>query len=123
MSTLMKKKPEKVPPPKAKKKKPAAKRENQEKFSLKHLLMGEEKPDLTELGSGSTTILGILSPTAVGTKSRDCIVVGGVYHAISSGLYLKDVINRQGEGFCAVATSLQSGSTIRSDACWTTTRR
>ena len=30
---------------------------------LKRLLFGEVKPDLTELESGSTTILDILSPT------------------------------------------------------------
>ena len=48
---------------------------------LKHFLFGEEKPDLTELESGSTTILDILSPTAVDTKSRDYIVVDGVFHA------------------------------------------
>lgn len=45
---------------------------------LKRLLFGEEKPDLTEPESGSATILDILSPTAVGTKSRDYIIVDGV---------------------------------------------
>jgi len=79
MSELMKKKPAKSPPGKGKKKKPAAKKT--EKFSLKRLIFGEEKPDLTELESGSTTILDILSPTAVDTKSRDYIVVDGVFHA------------------------------------------
>ena len=48
---------------------------------LKRLLFGEEKPDLSELESGSTTILDILSPTAIDTKSRDYIVVDGVFHA------------------------------------------
>ena len=48
---------------------------------LKRLLFGEEKPDLSELEAGSTTILDILSPTAVDTKSRDYIVVDGVYQA------------------------------------------
>ena len=48
---------------------------------LKKLLFGEEKPDLTELEAGSTTILDILSPTAVDTKSRDYIVVDGIFHA------------------------------------------
>ena len=61
MSTLLKKKPAKAPPPKAKKKKSAIKREGQEKLSLKHLLFGEEKPDLTELESGSTTIPSLSS--------------------------------------------------------------
>uniref|UniRef100_UPI002F3F8F6F hypothetical protein n=1 Tax=Sporofaciens musculi TaxID=2681861 RepID=UPI002F3F8F6F len=77
MSTPLKKKPAKAPPSKAKKKKSAIKREGQEKRSLKHLLFGEEKPDLTELESGSTTILDVLSPTTVDTKSRDYIIVDG----------------------------------------------
>ena len=47
MSTLLKKKSTKAPAPK--KKRPAAKKSGQEKLSLKRLLMGEEKPDLTEL--------------------------------------------------------------------------
>ena len=42
---------------------------------LKRLLFGEETPDLSELEAGSTTILDILSPTSVDTKSRDYIVV------------------------------------------------
>jgi DNA replication protein DnaC len=53
----------------------------QKHFSLKRLIFGEEKPDLTELEAGSTTILDILSPTTVDTKSRDYIVVDGVFHA------------------------------------------
>lgn len=48
---------------------------------LKRLVFGEEKLDLAELESGSTTILDILSPTAIDTKSRDYIVVDGVFHA------------------------------------------
>lgn len=48
---------------------------------LKRLLFGEERPDLMELEAGSTTILDILSPTTVNTKSRDYIVVDGVFHA------------------------------------------
>ena len=48
---------------------------------LKKLIFGEEKPDLTELEAGSTTILDILSPTTVDTKSRDYIVVDGIFHA------------------------------------------
>ena len=48
---------------------------------LKRLIFGEEKPDLSELEAGSTTILDILSPTAVDTKSRDFIIVDGIYHA------------------------------------------
>ena len=46
---------------------------------LKRLLFGEETPDLSELEAGSTTILDILSPTSVDTKSRDYTVVDGVF--------------------------------------------
>lgn len=48
---------------------------------LKRLLFGPERPDLSELEAGSTTILDILSPTAIDTKSRDYIVVDAVFHA------------------------------------------
>ena len=48
---------------------------------MKRLLFGPERPDLSELEAGSTTILDILSPTAIDTKSRDYIVVDGVFHA------------------------------------------
>lgn len=48
---------------------------------LKRLLFGPERLDLSELEAGSTTILDILSPTAIDTKSRDYIVVDGVFHA------------------------------------------
>lgn len=48
---------------------------------IKKLIFGEEKPDISELEAGSTTILDILSPTAIDTKSRDHIVVDGVFHA------------------------------------------
>lgn len=68
--------------PKPEKKKAAAPAEAEHKQpALKRLLFGEEKPDLTELEAGSTTILDILSPTAVDTKSRDYIVVDGIFHA------------------------------------------
>ena len=49
--------------------------------ALKRLLFGEEKPDLSVLESGATTVLDILSPTAVDTRSKDYIMVDGVYHA------------------------------------------
>ena len=48
---------------------------------IKKLLFGEEKPDLSELEAGSTTVLDILAPTAIDTKSRDYIVVDGIFHA------------------------------------------
>ena len=52
-----------------------------ERKGLKKLLFGDEKPDVNELEAGSTTVLDILSPTSVDTKSRDYIVVDGVFHA------------------------------------------
>ena len=163
------------------KKKRAVTKENQvDQPLLKRMIFGEEKPDLTELEAGSTTILDILAPAAVDTKSKDYIIVDGVYHAylyitgygytttvgscwlaplveagegvnlnflverqpkekilskiaqttmvnrsrmrevgdtrqdyeeldsaISSGLYLKDVMNRQGEDFCYMHTLIE----------------
>ena len=83
---------------KIRKKKPAAKSEKQKlkkskvavppgedalpkQSAFKKLIFGEEKPDLSELEAGSTTILDILAPTAIDTKSRDHIVVDGIFHA------------------------------------------
>lgn len=109
MSTLLKKKPAKAPPPKAKKKKPAVKKEGQDKFSLKRLLMGEEKPDLTELESGSTTILDILSPTTVDTKSWDYIVVDGVFHAY---LYVTGYGYATTVGSCWLAPLVEAGEGV-----------
>ncbi len=109
MNTLLKKKPAKAPPPRAKKKKPAAQRNSQEKFSLKRLLMGEEKPDLTELESGSTTILDILSPTTVDTKSRDYIVVDSVYHAY---LYVTGYGYATTAGSCWLAPLVEAGEGV-----------
>lgn len=70
-----------TPKSKPEKQKSAASDAESRQPALKRLLFGEEKPDLTELEAGSTTILDILSPTAVDTKSRDYIVVDGVFHA------------------------------------------
>lgn len=56
------------------------KKEQTEQPLLKRVIFGEERPDLTELEAGSTTILDILAPTTVDTKSKDYIVVDGVYH-------------------------------------------
>lgn len=63
-------------PPKEKR----TKKERTEQPLLKRVIFGEERPDLTELEAGSTTILDILAPTTVDTKSKDYIVVDGVYH-------------------------------------------
>lgn len=108
MSTLLKKKPAKVPA-KGKKKKPVAKKKGQEKFSIKRLLLGEEKPDLTELESGSTTILDILSPTTVDTKSRDYIVVDGVFHAY---LYVTGYGYATTVGSCWLAPLVEAGEGV-----------
>ena len=75
-----------IPPKGAQAKKPAAPAKGSEEALpkqsfLKRLIFGEEKPDLSEIEAGSTTILDILSPTAVDTKSRDYIVVDGIFHA------------------------------------------
>ncbi len=74
----MQKKATKAPVKRAKKKTDTA---EPKQNPIKRLLFGEEKPDLSELEAGSTTILDILSPTAIDTKSRDYILVDGVYHA------------------------------------------
>ena len=79
---VKKKKPAPTKPVPEKKKSTAAPEEAEVKQSaLKKLIFGEEKPDLTEIEAGSTTILDILSPTAVDTKSRDYIVADGIFHA------------------------------------------
>ena len=76
---------------------------------LKRLLFGEEKPDLTELESGSTTILDILSPTAVDTKSRDYIVVDGVFHAY---LYITGYGYSTTVGSCWLAPLVEAGEGV-----------
>ena len=86
MNTISKKKKKPGPVKDKPKKKPAAPAKDgaealpKQPF-LKRLIFGEEKPDLSEIEAGSTTILDILSPTAVDTKSRDYIVVDGIFHA------------------------------------------
>lgn len=65
---------------KASPKEKCTKKEQTEQPLLKRMIFGEERPDLTELEAGSTTILDILAPTTVDTKSKDYIVVDGVYH-------------------------------------------
>ena len=54
-------------PEKGKKTKQVKEEQNEKQPLLKTLIFGEEKPDLTELEAGSTTILDILSPTTVDT--------------------------------------------------------
>ncbi len=92
-----------------KKKTPLKKGEGQEKFSLKRLIFGEEKADLSELEAGSTTILDILSPTAIDTKSRDYILVDGVYHAY---LYVAGYGYSTTVGSCWLAPLVEAGEGV-----------
>lgn len=73
---------------------------------LKRLLFGPERPDLSELEAGSTTILDILSPTAIDTKSRDYIVVDGVFHAY---LYITGYGYSTTVGSCWLAPLVEAG--------------
>ena len=76
---------------------------------LKRLLFGEEKLDIAELESGSTTILDILAPTAVDTKSRDYIVVDGVFHAY---LYVTGYGYSTTVGSCWLAPLVEAGEGV-----------
>ena len=94
---------------KQKKKAQSPKKKNDQPFSLKRLIMGEEKPDLTELEAGSTTILDILSPTTIDTKSRDYIVVDGVFHAY---LYVAGYGYSTTVGSCWLAPLVEAGEGV-----------
>ena len=83
--------------------------EQKKRFSIKRLLFGEETPDLSELEAGSTTILDILSPTSVDTKSRDYILVDGVYHAY---LYITGYGYSTTVGSCWLAPLVEAGEGI-----------
>ena len=76
---------------------------------LKRLLFGPERPNLSELEAGSTTILDILSPTAIDTKSRDYIVVGGVFHAY---LYITGYGYSTTVGSCWLAPLVEAGEGV-----------
>lgn len=76
---------------------------------LKQFLFGEEKPNLTELEAGSTTILDILSPTTVDTKSRDYIVVDGIFHAY---LYVTGYGYSTTVGSCWLAPLVEAGEGV-----------
>lgn len=76
---------------------------------LKRLLFGPERPDLSELEAGSTTILDILSPTAIDTKSRDYIVVDGVFHAY---LYITGYGYSTAVGSCWLAPLVEAGEGV-----------
>ena len=97
-------------PTKVKKEKQAKKEQQNEKQPfLKTLIFGEEKPDLTELEAGSTTILDILSPTTVDTKSRDYIVVDGVFHTY---LYVTGYGYTTTVGSCWLAPLVEAGEGV-----------
>ncbi len=107
----MQKKPTKAQKPLKKKKTvPAGEQEaGRNKSPLKRLLFGDEKPDFTELEAGSTTILDILSPTVVDTKSRDYIVVDGVCHAY---LYVTGYGYSTTVGSCWLSTLVEAGEGV-----------
>ncbi len=96
-------------PVKQKKKAQSPKKKNDQPFSLKRLIMGEEKPDLTELEAGSTTVLDILSPTTIDTKSRDYIVVDGIFHAY---LYVAGYGYSTTVGSCWLAPLVEAGEGV-----------
>ena len=100
----------KAAPTKAKKEKQAKEdQQNEKQPFLKTLIFGEEKPDLTELEAGSTTILDILSPTTVDTKSRDYIVVDGVFHTY---LYVTGYGYTTTVGSCWLAPLVEAGEGV-----------
>ena len=103
---MQKKKTTKAPVKRAKKKTDAA---EPKQNPIKRLLFGEEKPDLSELEAGSTTILDILSPTAIDTKSRDYILVDGVYHAY---LYVTGYGYSTTVGSCWLAPLVEAGEGV-----------
>ena len=103
---MQKKKPTKAPPKRARKKTDAA---EPKQNPIKRLLFGEEKADLSELEAGSTTILDILSSTAVDTKSRDYILVDGVYHAY---LYVAGYGYSTTVGSCWLAPLVEAGEGV-----------
>ena len=106
-------KPDKRPAKAAPRKKPVKKKPDEnappKQPFLKRLLFGEEKPDLSELNAGSTTILDILSPTAIDTKSRDYIVVDGIFHAY---LYVTGYGYSTTVGSCWLAPLVEAGEGI-----------
>lgn len=90
-------------------KKQKAADQGEKRSFLKTLLFGEEKPDLTELEAGSTTILDILSPNTVDTKSRDYIVVDGIFHTY---LYVTGYGYTTTVGSCWLAPLVEAGEGI-----------
>jgi len=94
----------KVPP-----KEKRTKKEQTEQPLLKRVIFGEERPDLTELEAGSTTILDILAPTTVDTKRKDYVVVDGVYHTY---LYITGYGYATTVGSCWLAPLVEAGEGV-----------
>lgn len=92
-------------PPKEKR----TKKEQAEQPFLKRMIFGEERPNLTELEAGSTTILDILAPITVDTKSKDYIVVDGVYHTY---LYITGYGYATTVGSCWLAPLVEAGEGV-----------
>lgn len=86
-----------------------SKEQERKPFFLKRLIFGEDKPDFSELEAGATTITDILSPTTVDTKSRDYIVVDGVYHAY---LYVAGYGYTTTVGSCWLAPLVEAGEGV-----------
>ena len=61
--------------------KPPVKQQPKKQPFLKRLLFGEETPDLSELEAGSQQFWTFFRPRAWTPKSRDYIVVDGIFHA------------------------------------------
>ena len=76
---------------------------------FKRLLSRKEKSDLSELESGSTTILDILSPTAIDTRGKDAIIVDGVYHAY---LYITGYGYSTTVGSCWLSPLVEAGEGV-----------
>lgn len=76
---------------------------------LKRLIFGEERPELTELEAGATTVLDILSTTLADTNSRDYIVVDGVFHAY---LYVTGYGYSTTVGSCWLSPLVEAGEGV-----------
>ena len=87
----------------------AEQEEVQKQSPLKRLIFGEEKPDLSELEAGATTVLDILSPTVVDTKSREYIAVDGVCHAY---LYVTGYGYATTVGSCWLSPLVEAGEGV-----------
>lgn len=94
---------------KASPKEKRTKKKQNEQPLLKRVIFGEERPDLTELEAGSTTILDILAPTTVDTKSKDYVVVDGVYHTY---LYITGYGYATTVGSCWLAPLVEAGEGV-----------